>query len=166
MGTSYCGFRKFIVDYLKDTYSEDATILDVGPGIGTYYYILNHYFKKIDCVEIYKPYIDEYNLKSKYQNVYNCDILGFDLSKYDVVIMGDVLEHISIKNSTLLIDSILKTCKEVIVVVPWQYKQGEINGNIYEAHKQDDLTKDVMLSRYQNLKCIKYNDHSGVFVKC
>ena len=165
-GTSNYGFRKFISEYLINKFSSASRILDAGPGIGTYYYILNHYFQSIDCVEIHKPYIDRYNLKNKYSNVYNCDVLELDVSKYDIIIMGDVLEHLPVIESQNLIKNIIEKCQEVIVVVPWEYRQGIIDGNTHEVHEQDDLTKDIMKIRFPNLVCVEENSVGGVFVIC
>ena len=57
--------------YLLDNYDKDSTILDVGPGEGTYYNLLNDYFTNMDAVEVWEPYINQYNLRNKYNNVYN-----------------------------------------------------------------------------------------------
>ena len=51
--------------YLLDNYDKDSTILDVGPGEGTYYNLLNDYFTNMDAVEVWEPYINQYNLRNK-----------------------------------------------------------------------------------------------------
>jgi hypothetical protein len=44
----------------------------------------------IDAVEIREPYIEEFNLEDKYDNVFNMDILDFeeeDFGGYDLIIL-------------------------------------------------------------------------------
>ena len=67
------------------------------PGLGTYSDLLRSLGYRMDAVEIYSPYIDKYGLRAKYDNVYCKDILEFDFSQYDFIILGDVLEHILYK---------------------------------------------------------------------
>ena len=44
MASSYSFFKEEVAQYLKNNFSNTATILDVGPGCGTYYNYLNDYF--------------------------------------------------------------------------------------------------------------------------
>ena len=54
-------------------------ILDIGPGNGRYGKIIREMDTTchINAVEIYKPYIGQYNLTSIYNNIYNQDIREF-----------------------------------------------------------------------------------------
>ena len=101
MPSSYFDFKDEIKKYIYDRFSKDMRILDIGPGEGTYAQLLSDY-KNIDCVEIYQPYIDTYNLTSQYKNVYNINIMDFDFEYYDIIIMGDILEHLSVEDSLKL----------------------------------------------------------------
>ena len=169
MPTSYLDFKKDIKEYIYKKYSTDIRILDIGPGLGTYANLLPDY-KNIDCVEIFEPYIAQYNLKEKYKNVFNCNILDFDFEYYDVIIMGDIMEHLSVKDSTKLLKRILKKCDDIIISVPFlaDYNHLKIAANepnINNLHIQIDLTKDIMKSRYPMLKGMWANDRIGVYVK-
>ena len=53
----------------------------------------------------------------------------------------------------------------MIVAVPYQYEQGEEYGNVYEIHKQDDLTPEIVKKRYPMLKLLYGNDEYGYYVK-
>lgn len=46
---------------------EVTTILDVGPGAGTYYDLLHPYFPlaRFDAVEIFAPYVERYRLPER-----------------------------------------------------------------------------------------------------
>jgi glycosyltransferase involved in cell wall biosynthesis/tetratricopeptide (TPR) repeat protein len=71
---------------------------------------------------------------------------------YDVVILGDVLEHIEVNKAKKLIVDLYSIAKEIIVAVPFEYIQEEIEGNPYQVHLQPDLTRRKMFQRYPRLK--------------
>lgn len=167
MPTSYLDFKKEIKDYIYRRYNKDIKILDVGPGEGTYYNLLPDY-KNMDCVEIYEPYVNQFNLKEKYKNVFVSNILDFDFEYYDVIIMGDILEHIETEKAVELINKLIKKCDDIIISVPYladfnYLYDDEPNKN--ELYLQVDLTEDVMGKRYTMLKRLWSNDRIGVFVK-
>ena len=138
----------------------DMRILDFGPGLGTYAQLLSPDFK-MDCVEIFEPYINQYNLKKIYENVYLGDIRTFDTSPYDYIIMGDVLEHLSHKDSVDLLKRI--EAKKYLIAVPYLYPQGTCYGNVHETHLQPELTEALVISRY-NVKKLYGNNHYGYFI--
>jgi len=153
MPSSETLLKKEIIEYIKINFPDkNTTILDVGPGIGTYYNLLSNFYKNIDCCEIWQPYIKKYNLKEKYRKVFCLDICLFEFEWYDVIILGDVLEHISSSNAINLINKIYPKCKDIIVSVPFNMPQGIYDGNIYEIHLQSDLNKNIMSERYPMLK--------------
>lgn len=165
MAYSYSDFKEEVVSYIKDNFNPDSTILDVGAGSGTYYNYLYRDFKNIDAVEVFEPNIINFDLKNKYRNVYNTDIKDFKYDYYDLIIFGDILEHLDIKEAQMVLKYALERCKQVIVAVPYMYKQGVEHNNVYEIHKQDDLTKENMKERYPELKLLYGNDRYGYYVK-
>lgn len=165
MPKSYEFGKNRISDYLKSKFYKDAKILDVGAGEGTYYNYLHDYFENIDAVEIFKKNIDKYNLKEKYKNVYNTNIVGFEYKPYDVIIFGDIIEHLEIADAQIVLNYALNHSKEVVVAVPYEYKQGEIDGNKYERHIQDDLTIEKMELRYPYLDLLFGTEEYGYYVK-
>jgi predicted TPR repeat methyltransferase len=71
--------------------------LDVGPGEGTYHMLLGDLIPEIDGVEIWYKNIVDFSLKNRYRDVWNDDIRGFEyIMNYDLIIFGDVLEHMSV----------------------------------------------------------------------
>jgi len=165
MARSYEYFKEDIKKYLIDRFDLKSTILDVGAGEGTYYNLLGDYFKNIDAVEVFKPNIDNFRLNQKYRNVYWVNIKDFKYSKYDIIIFGDVIEHLDIKDAQKVLEYALKRCKEIIVAVPYQLKQGIEEDNVYEIHKQDDLTPEIMQERYPYLKLLYSNKEYGYYTK-
>lgn len=166
MAKSYEYGKKEIKEYLQKIYNRNSTILDVGAGEGTYYNLLSDWFtNKIDAVEVFKPNIEEYKLEEKYNQVFNADIKDFRYSYYDIIIFGDIIEHLEVNEAQEVLKYAYSRCKEVVVAVPYKYKQGIINNNIYEIHKQDDLTPEIMKERYPFLKLLYGNKEYGYYVK-
>ena len=165
MGVSYSYFKEDIKKYLIDNFSKDSSILDVGCGSGTYYNLLGDYFKNIEGVEVFKGYIDKFDLESKYKKIYNENIRNMEYEYYDIIIFGDILEHLEIEEAKRVLDYALDRCKEVIVALPYMYRQGECNGNKFEIHKQEDLTKDNVLERYPRLELLYGNEEYGYYIK-
>lgn len=165
MARSFEYYKEDVRNYLIDNFKRDIRILDVGCGEGTYYDLLHQYFNNIDGVEIYRPNIDNYNLESKYNNVYNVDIKDFKYEYYDVIIFGDVIEHLEIDEAQEVLKYAYKRCKEMIVAVPYMYEQGEEEGNLHEIHLQADLTPENMLERYPELELLYGNEIYGYYKK-
>lgn len=141
-------------------------ILDVGAGWGKYRELLPEYI--MDACEIWSPYIYTEMLEARYRHVYRediCDLAaGLLNTSYDVIIMGDVFEHIEQPRAKQLIEDIYDRCTEAYIVVPYEYPQGEVSGNPYEKHEQDDLTPKRMEKRYPKLKLIDSNGTKGLYI--
>ena len=165
MARSYEYYKEEIKEYLKGRFNKDIKILDVGAGSGTYSDLLRDYFRNIEGVEIYKPNIEWYDLNSKYDRVYNVDICDFRYEWYDVIIFGDVIEHLEVSDAQEVLEYARNRCEEMIVAVPYMYKQGIVDGNEHEIHKQDDLSMQNMASRYPCLKLLIGNDEYGYYIK-
>ena len=165
MAYSYDFYKKDIREHLINRFPKNIKILDVGAGCGTYYDLLKDYFKYIDAVEVFKPNIDNYNLKQKYHKVYNTDIKDFKYDFYDVIIFGDIIEHLDVNEAQGVLKYAYEHCKEMIVAVPYELEQGIEEGNVYEIHKQPDLTQEIMKKRYPYLKLLYANELYGYYVK-
>jgi hypothetical protein len=157
-------YKLKIREFFSKKVGSSSKILDVGPGMGQYGYLLQDLGYTIDCVEIFEPYIDKFKLHDKYDNVYGGDIKSFDFSTYDVLILGDILEHLKIKEAKKLLKEINEQNKKCLVCVPYEMEQGEVYGNIYEKHHQSDLTPDVMKKRYPELKFLIGDDEHGYYI--
>jgi len=163
MPNSYTLFKQEIKQWFLENIPISKRLLDVGPGCGTYSTLLRSSGYRIDAVEIYEPYVEQFNLRSKYDNVYIKDILNFDIQDYDVIILGDVLEHIIPLHAQGLINKIKNYEKQCLVAVPYMMAQGEVDGNRYETHHQEDLTPKVMKERYPSLVCLYSDQYYGYY---
>jgi 2-polyprenyl-3-methyl-5-hydroxy-6-metoxy-1,4-benzoquinol methylase len=153
MGTSHPETKPWILQKIRQY--KPKTILDVGAGSGTYSSLLKRggYTRaSIDAVEVWEPYIDEFNLKSKYRNVYQTDIRDFDRFNHDLVIFGDVLEHMSVQDALKVWDTASKYCAHAVISIPIiHYHQHAINGNPYEEHVKEDWSHEEVLQVFTNI---------------
>jgi len=163
MPYSFTYFKEEVKEWFIQNVPTSKRILDVGPGLGTYSNLLRSLGYRMDAVEIYEPYIDKYNLRDKYDNVFIGSIVTFDINDYDFIILGDVLEHIPANYAKELIRDIVAAKKECLVAIPYEMEQGEHEGNIHETHHQPDLTHEVMAERYPDLSCIYRNEYYGYY---
>lgn len=164
MPYSYSFFKEEIKQWFIDNVPTTAKILDVGPGEGAYSILLSDAGYKMDCVEIWKPYIEQFNLNSKYDNVVCGNILNIELVGYDFIIFGDVLEHLDYVDAQRLINNAIESSMQCLVAIPYMMEQGEWDGNPYEEHKQPDLTPENMIERYPMLKLIYGNEFYGYYI--
>lgn len=165
MPNSYTYFKPEIKQWFIDNIPLTTRILDVGPGQGTYSDLLRNLGYRMDAVEIWAPYVDQFNLRAKYDNVYVGDIVTFDVRPYDFIILGDVLEHLPSGAARNLLTDFDLMDKRFLVAVPYMMAQdGTEYGNEYETHHQADLTPEVMLERYPGLEKLYDNDWYGYYV--
>ena len=165
MPNSYTYFKPQVKEWFIDNIPTSLRILDVGPGNGTYSELIRDLGYRMDAVEIWAPYVEEFNLRQKYENVYVGNILEFDVEPYDFIILGDVLEHIHTDQAKELLEKFSIMNKKFMVAVPYMMPQdGDEYGNTYETHHQEDLTPDVMLERYPNLEKLYNNQWYGYYV--
>ncbi|MDD3774139.1 MAG: small ribosomal subunit Rsm22 family protein [Patescibacteria group bacterium] len=125
-------------------------ILDIGPGFGTYGVLSREYLevwgkeknynqwqKTIDAIEVFPKY-----LTPLHDFIYNKIYVGNALkvlptlkTKYDLILLIDVLEHFSCKDGQKLIYLCKKKAKNIIVSTPRRMSdQKDTFGNSFETH--------------------------------
>lgn len=154
-----------ITDYIKSNFDHNGKILDVGPYDGRWSYRLFDTFKHMDAVEAFEPYVERFSLKSRYENIFISDVLDFEFDYYDVIIIGDVLEHLTIEQSHKLIEKIYNKCGQLIIIVPYEFPQDEYDENQYQIHKQEDLTDEIFKQRYPEFDLMLCDELRGCYVK-
>ena len=160
-GVSYGFFKKLIQSYIKNTLPKNSTALDVGCGRGVYGELLSDHLI-MDGLDVYSPHDNEYS-RSLYDKVIIADILGYQYDYYDLVIFGDILEHLEIYDAQYALAYAMGHSSMVLVAVPYQLKQGQ-NENPAEEHLQDDLTPALMIERYPELQLFANNELYGYYI--
>ncbi|HEY3951312.1 class I SAM-dependent methyltransferase [Phenylobacterium sp.] len=120
------------------------SVLDIGPGAGKYGRIVGQLraaglaVGSLTAVEIDPSYIEQFRLAELYDFVQQGDAcLLPDVSPdafWDLVILGDVLEHFRKSRGVDLIDYLYYRTKYIVLVVPIDYPQGAWQGHAAEAH--------------------------------
>lgn len=158
-------FKRETIEYIKFNFPLSTKILDVGCGSGTYSDLLKPLGYGIDGIEGFNPYVENFNLLSKYDSLIVGDVSKQSkefFTKYDLIIMGDVFEHLSHSDALFLLEKIngIRT----IIAVPYSGEQDAVNGNVFEIHKQTDLNPINFHSRFEGFfpYCVGYD--YGVYI--
>lgn len=162
--SSYRMGKDQVRDYLIKTVPKDSSCLDVGACDGIWSDLLRNHLKMV-AVEIFEPNIIQWKLEQKYVEVFNEDIRAFEYDHYDVIIFGDVIEHMTVEDAQSVLAYAYDRADEIIVAVPFCFKQGEIYGNPYERHVQDDLTHSLFMKRYKGFEPLVLFDNYGYYKK-
>ena len=163
MPFSYGYFKKEYAEHLFENFSIEIDILDVGAGCGTYGDLLKQDFKNIDAIEIYEPYRKQFELDKIYRSVYIGDVKELNLFLYNYIIMGDVIEHMSVEDAQELLQKIYDNHICCMVAIPYKMPQGGVGGNKHETHLQDDLTHELFIERYPMMNLLFNNEHYGYY---
>ena len=143
------------------------TVIDVGAGAGIYGEITRRASPEahIIAIEAWQPYIDQFDLTNKYDEVINIDVRNLDSFKADLVIFGDVIEHMSKTEALELWDRVAKEAEYAIISIPIvHWHQDAINGNPYEVHVEEDWHSEDVLESFSNI--VEYNlfPQTGTFL--
>jgi hypothetical protein len=110
-------------------------VLDVGPGHGKAAVLMREYLtpppETIDAVEAWEPYSGLFDLECLYDRVYIGDVTADTweldggvlnahaaLGRYDLVLMGDVIEHIALDGA---MDLLRRIPGRVVICTPVDY---------------------------------------------
>lgn len=128
-----------------------SSILDIGLGNGKMGFIARdfldvmlggrhrreHWQVRIDGIEIFPEYIQEHQ-KAIYDDIYIGDAFEVidRLGKYNLIIIGDVLEHFKKEKAWQFLDKCTTYCNYLIINIPLgeKWTQPAVYGNPHEEH--------------------------------
>lgn len=132
-------FDKIISSVVKQI--EAKTLLDIGAGAGKYGELAREVSKKIKttAIEIEKDYIKKFKLQKLYNKVLNLSAVEliqpkFYDTNFDIVMIGDTIEHLKKSDGIDLINFLVYRCKWIVLVFPHRYLQNSVEGYSSEAH--------------------------------
>ncbi len=143
-----------------------VSVLDIGPGVGTYAKLLaGQQLSRITGVEIWEPYVETYRLHEYYDEIILGDARTVDLPTADVVIIGDVAEHMTEADAVALW---AKCCaaatRAAYLSIPIvHYPQHEIEGNPHEIHVDEDWNHERVLSSFEGIGAWELGSEVGVY---
>ena len=115
-------------------------VLDIGPGSGVYGEMVRDVANpnQFYAIEVYAPYISTFNLERFYDEVIVSDVRHVDselISNFDVVIIGDVIEHMHWHEAREVLTKLFMRNRNVIISFPVLHlPQESWDGNTFEKH--------------------------------
>lgn len=158
---------QMIVD--KVLSNPDNAVLDIGCGEGKWGKLFTGKVRLVDGVEVWQPYIDKYNLVSLYDNLLNIDMKDLTFNKkYDIVVLGDVLEHISREDAVVFLDKLKANVDTIYLTLPITVciQDGNVIGNPFETHHYQWSDKEVRYELGFELLNVSANDNGLVAIGC
>jgi hypothetical protein len=152
--------KSVIREWITEFGPNVKTVIDLGVGSGTYHRLFTRKSSilreaKWIGIEVWKPYIDEYDLLNRYDTIINEDIRTVDFKKLgtiDLVFAGDVLEHITKEEAIKIVNELFTVSKKIIISIPIvHYPQGEEEGNPFEIHVKDDWSHEEMIATFPQI---------------
>ena len=139
MPSSYAESFPGIVQLLQN--SNPARVLDVGPGWGKYGLACREYLPSLihlDAVEV--PEGRKSTQAAIYDCVWEADVRLFNERAelwgwYDLVLMIDVLEHMSVQEGSSLLERCMMAGCDVVVSTPLTFFEQHVDGNPFEDHR-------------------------------
>lgn len=147
-----------------------TTVVDMGCGEGIYRHLLGPRLPGARWigVEVWEPYIREFELASYYDRIIQSDAREVDfgqLGTVDLAIFGDMLEHMPKEDAVLLVQRALAASSMVLISIPVvKYPQDVVHGNPYERHVKDDWDHYEVMSSFAGVSAFMIHDHIGVYV--
>ena len=137
-----------ILDFVRNL--KHDRMLDIGCGEGTYAKLFPE--AHWTGLEIWQPYVDQYDLHSLYNDLRVMDAREFDSGdeRWDVAVAGDVLEHMTEDEAKALFNKLQSCADWVVISIPFNMPQGEWGGNPYERHIKDDWDHDSVKRIFGN----------------
>lgn len=126
-----------------------GTVVDVGAGAGTWL----DYLKgstgdaRWTAIEIWEPYVGQYSLRRRYDEVVIGDARQITLPAGGLYIFGDVIEHMPVEDAVTLWSRARRVAQWLIISLPVCYApQGAEYGNPSEVHVHHWDTASVLES--------------------
>lgn len=146
---------------------QPRTALDAGPGRGIYGSIIASVSP--DCettgVEIWEPYVKTYSLDRIYDRLIVSDIREHDDFNFDLVIFGDIMEHMKASEAIALWEKSRQQARWGYLSIPIiHHPQEEIDGNPYERHVDEDWSHERIMDSFAGIVDYKLFQITGTYL--
>ena len=157
-------FKREVAAHIREQLADGAPAVDIGPGMGWWSDLIGH--GRLDCVEIFAPYVERFGLRAKYRQTIINNVMAVEPNGYGwtFAIMGDVLEHLTVEEAQYVVRTWTAQGCRLMVAVPFLSPQEATADNEHEEHLQTDLTPEVMAARYPELHPLIIGPDYGYYV--
>ena len=145
-------------------------VVDVGAGCGTYLDLLGPLSPEAHwtAIEVWEPYLAEYALDERYHEVIVRDArdTSFPNLRPDLVIFGDVIEHMHQDEAVAMVRKALSASPYVMISIPIiTYPQHEIESNPFQRHIKEDWSHSEICASFPDVvvTCFVHNS-IGVYL--
>ena len=130
-------------DDLTDTFVRQIQLsrcLDIGAGEGKYGKLVREFHPHVEIIgiEIESEYVERFELDKIYDSIWCMPANAIIDEKvdvnYDLVIIGDCLEHLRKSQGIDLLNFLIYRTRYLLIVYPERYLQGSWEGYLHEAH--------------------------------
>ena len=139
------------------------TVLDVGAGAGYYGGLLRETSLHMVAIDVWQPAVDALRECPQYHQAFKQDALEWLVGcarrdiDYDVVILGDVLEHMELDEAVAVFELACKVSHHVLVSFPRvPFPQDALYGNKHERHIIEDPKTDLLPLLGPWIECQEY----------
>jgi hypothetical protein len=144
-------------DWIK--HQAPRSVLDIGAGSGTYGKLMRQIAPDayLIGIEAWRPYVPRFKLHEVYDLVLCEDVIKLvdleRLPRADVVILGDVLEHMSEEDARDVWSAAMTAARKAVYLsIPIiHYPQGHEEGNPFEEHVVEDYTHERVLDTFPGI---------------
>ena len=125
------------VSWIKDL--KPKRVLDIGAGMGIYAIMAKEPGQHWAALEVFAPYVNMFNLRSRYEEIFIADARYTDFDKlgtFDLTIAADMLEHMSKGDAKILLNTIFEHSKYALICFPIEHQDQHagFEGNDFETH--------------------------------
>jgi len=127
--------QKIMLDMILS--EPNQRVVDIGAGDGRWGCLLKGKVLKLVAVEVWGKYVERHGLRQIYDEVIVKDARNFEAwDDFDVVVLGDVLEHMPHADALKLIETLKRKKLRAFLTVPITPcpQDGTVYGNPYETH--------------------------------
>lgn len=138
--------KDFAEDWYKSNKTKINTVLDIGCGRGIWAGCLKNNEDNIHWtgLEVHKPYLEKFKKihNRLYDEIKNEDIRKFNFKPYDLMIAGDILEHLNQQDCENTLQKMYMNCRYAIISLPIDCPPHPAeHGNPHQEHKIDNISE-------------------------
>lgn len=160
--------KAFAIGELLKLEPDPEFFLDIGAGAGSWLEAVKPWFleSKWMAIEAWKPYVERFCLPDRYAAVFEGDARKMSFPSVDVVIMGDVLEHMIKEEAVKVWDKACDSAWQLVILsIPViHYPQGHVHENPWQEHVKDDWSHEEVMDTFKDITRFQLNSVVGTYV--